>query len=227
MIIPYNRGLHRDGCADIATLYTAYDSDVEDEFEETAGLVLAGGAGRRLGGADKGLLALPCGTPGAAAAKSVLESLCRRVYISANRNLDTYAEIAGGRVVRDLRSGFFGPLAGLEAIRGVLRCRRLLLLPCDMPEVDPRVFTELTAALDADSSLDYAYASTTESSHYLVAALRVAALCSVTPLLNHKAYAVRGWLQDLRTASVGFDGAEAASLRNRNLPRDWDMDDHP
>ena len=60
--------------------------------ERITGLVLAGGQGRRMGGIDKGLQELE----GRPLAQWVLDRLSPQVgsvLISANRNLDRYAEL--------------------------------------------------------------------------------------------------------------------------------------
>ena len=56
------------------------------------GVILAGGQGRRMGGADKGLQEL-CGRPMAAHVLERLAPQVGAVLISANRNLERYAEL--------------------------------------------------------------------------------------------------------------------------------------
>ena len=85
--------------------------------DETLGIVLAGGAGSRVGGADKGLL--PLG--GRPLVEHVLERLrpqCDRLLIVANRNLDDYARYAP--VLHDDNEGHAGPLAGLVDRKSVV-----------------------------------------------------------------------------------------------------------
>ncbi len=95
------------------------------------GLILAGGAGRRMGGADKGWVVYQ-GTP---LIESVLARLTPQVdgiLISANRTLERYAAL-GYPVVQDDSSDFQGPLAGILA--GLAACPTpwLQLAPCDTP----------------------------------------------------------------------------------------------
>ncbi len=95
------------------------------------GLILAGGAGRRMGGADKGWVVYQ-GTP---LIESVLARLAPQVdgiLISANRTLERYAAL-GYPVVQDASSDFQGPLAGILA--GLAACPTpwLQLAPCDTP----------------------------------------------------------------------------------------------
>lgn len=92
-------------------------------------IILAGGQGKRMGGADKGLLELD-GKPLIAHLLDHLTPSPARIVISANRNQTTYRHWAD-QVVSDERDGFQGPMAGLEAAldasQGLCLC-----LPCDL-----------------------------------------------------------------------------------------------
>ena len=99
-------------------------------------VLLAGGRGSRMGGADKGLQAFR-GTP---LAQNALQRLRAQtlapahVAISANRHLNDYAAL-GVPVVTDPPHlpAWAGPLAGFLA--GLAHCRTpwLLTVPCDTP----------------------------------------------------------------------------------------------
>ena len=184
------------------------------------GLILAGGEGRRVDLQDKGLMPLR-GKPAVRHVLSTLQACCGRVLISANRNLDTYRDLAPGLVVADLRSGYHGPLAGFEAVRSLVRADCVLVLPCDMPDVTPRILHRLHAALKDDPALDAAYATTPKDDFYLVSALRRRALCGISERLDAGDGAVRRWLKSLNAERVPFVGADAAALGNRNKPEDW------
>ena len=83
------------------------------ERTDITGVVFAGGQGRRMGGVDKGLVAL-AGRPLVA---QVIERLAPQVgglVINANQNRDRYAAF-GYPVVADVVPDFAGPLAGLHA----------------------------------------------------------------------------------------------------------------
>ncbi|MED5389717.1 MAG: molybdenum cofactor guanylyltransferase [Pseudomonadota bacterium] len=92
-------------------------------------IILAGGQGKRVGGADKGLLELD-GKPLIAHLLEHLSPAPARIVISANRNQPTYRHWAD-QVVSDERDGFLGPMAGLET--ALANCQGLCLcLPCDL-----------------------------------------------------------------------------------------------
>ena len=97
-------------------------------------LILAGGQGSRMGGADKGLLPAPLGfrlAQGETLIQAQLACLgewaCQPI-ISANRNLDAYAQF-GVPVVTDTQSSdqpdFGGPLCGITAAIEYLQTLKL------------------------------------------------------------------------------------------------------
>lgn len=112
----------------------------------TAG-VLAGGQGRRMGGADKGLVEL-AGRPMAAWVAAALRPQAAEVLISANRNLPRYAGL-GARVVPDRTAGFSGPLMGIASLMAAARTPWLLVAPCDSPHVPADLGGRLWRALVA------------------------------------------------------------------------------
>lgn len=114
-----------------------------------AGLLLAGGEGRRLGGRDKGMISWQ-GRPMAAWVYDTLKSVASPVLISANRSLDDYRQLAPEQVFEDddsIRGQ--GPLAGL--LTGMKQAAALgadavLVCPCDTPEITPEVLSCLVNA---------------------------------------------------------------------------------
>ncbi len=113
-------------------------------------VVLAGGAGSRVGHADKGLV-LARGYP------LIMHVLMRvapqvgPVIISANRNLASY-EALGHQVVADDLPGYAGPLAGIAAALRVCQSPYLLCVPCDAPRLSLELAARLGKKLVADSA---------------------------------------------------------------------------
>ena len=97
-------------------------------------LLLAGGRGQRMGGADKGLLHWQ-GKPLIAWLHALARPLTDDLIISCNRNQERYASWAD-RLVGDAEDGFPGPLAGIRAGLAAARHQYLLVLPCDAPCLD-------------------------------------------------------------------------------------------
>jgi molybdopterin-guanine dinucleotide biosynthesis protein A len=204
--------------------------DIDRQYWQ--GLVLSGGQGRRLNGADKGLIALPPGAAGArnaaagqtAAGRAValLLPLCRRVFVSANRNLAQYRALPA-TVLPDLRPGFAGPLAGLEALAGAgdPAAEYLLLLPCDLPLLDPRVLHALQRGLLARPQCGAVYARGAGREHYLCAAVRGSSLAAAGELLDRGRHAMRDWVAAINGTAVNIDAPLDAGLRNFNSAEDW------
>jgi molybdopterin-guanine dinucleotide biosynthesis protein A len=98
---------------------------------EVAGLVLAGGLGRRHGGIDKGWL-IHQGRPLVAHALAHLQQAgCSPRLVSANRNHAGYASL-GVTVVPDRRAGFLGPLSGIESAFLACEAPSLYVVPVDV-----------------------------------------------------------------------------------------------
>lgn len=97
-------------------------------------LLLAGGRGQRMGGADKGLLDWQ-GRPLIAWLHERVRPLTDDLIISCNRNAERYAPFAD-RLVSDEAADYQGPLAGIRAGLRVARHANLLILPCDAPQLD-------------------------------------------------------------------------------------------
>ena len=193
----------------------------EHDTERAEGVVLAGGAGRRVHGRDKGLLTVG-GQPSALLIARRLAHCCDRVFISANRNRQAYCDLGVGPVVKDLRAGHRGPLAGLEAVRPLLRAPLVVVAPCDLPELEHDVPAALLAGLRANPDLDAVYERRQAVSHYLLAGLRRRALCRISAQLDTGSGAVREWLATLNCAVLQLREPAAQHLRDRNAAEDWD-----
>lgn len=108
-------------------------------------VVLAGGEGRRMGGADKGL-AVFHGQVLAQRAAQRLGSTVGRVSISANRNSDQYKAL-GFDVFSDELKTYEGPLGGVLAALRACTAPYLAVVPCDVPFFPDDLFTYLAIKL--------------------------------------------------------------------------------
>ncbi|WP_022961961.1 molybdenum cofactor guanylyltransferase MobA [Halopseudomonas pelagia] len=104
-------------------------------------LLLAGGQGSRLGGRDKGLMAWQ-GRPIAAHLVAMIRPLVGEVIISCNRNHSEYQRWAD-QLVSDQNAEYPGPLAGI--LSGLNECKssHLLVVPCDLPQLDQALLIQL------------------------------------------------------------------------------------
>ncbi len=114
--------------------------------ERVTGLILAGGEGRRMGGADKGLVDF-CGRPLVAHAIERLAPQVGAMLISANRNLDAYRRF-GYPVVTDAGNERCGPLAGIAAGLAVCATDWLVCVPCDCPALPNDLVERLLAGAE-------------------------------------------------------------------------------
>jgi molybdopterin-guanine dinucleotide biosynthesis protein A len=184
----------------------------------TTGLILAGGAGRRVGGQDKGLLSWE-GKPLAAQVAARLRPQVGRLLISCNRNNDYYATL-GDATVADTRRDFQGPLAGMEAAAAAVTEDFIIVAPCDTPLLPSDLAARLLDALN-HSNGDISYAHDGERGHYLCAAVRRSILPSLTRFLDEGQRAVRHWYAQHRCSAVDFsDRAECFVNYNQPAPED-------
>lgn len=180
------------------------------------GLILAGGAGRRMGGADKGLLAWR-GAPLVAHVASRLRPQVAAVAVSANRNLESYAPFAD-RVLVDAVGGFRGPLAGIAA--GLADCAHpwLLCVPVDLPMLPRDLAPRLREAAEAaDATIAVAHDGVRRQ--VLCALLRPALAASARDALARGDGAVHSWQDGHAAREVDFsDQAQAFANFNQFEP---------
>jgi molybdenum cofactor guanylyltransferase len=113
-------------------------------------VILAGGEGRRMGGADKGL-ALFLGTPLAQRAAQRIAPFVDAVSVNANRNAAAYAAL-GYTVFSDGLPAHEGPLGGVLAALRACSAPYLLVLPCDVPNFPLDLVARLAAALQGSNA---------------------------------------------------------------------------
>ena len=183
-------------------------------MEEYTLILLAGGAGTRMGGRDKGLVAFR----GEPMAKRMLDRFRPPVsIISANRNLDTYKQMATD-VVPDRRGHYQGPLAGLEVALERVHTPAAVVLPCDMPFLPAHLVRELLAHCTEPGGITVAHDGTRLQP--LCMALRAPwPTASLTEYLDAGCRSVHGWLEQQGFRTLPFpEGAEAFANRNREDP---------
>ena len=105
------------------------------------GLLLAGGAGRRMQQQDKGWVEYH-GRPLLHHSLRPLKRHAREILISANRNQERYGAL-GYPVLADAESGFPGPLHGLLAGLAAAQQDWLAFLPVDAPALPDDLIWQL------------------------------------------------------------------------------------
>lgn len=179
------------------------------------GVVLAGGLGRRMGGADKGLLAYD----GRPLAQQVAERLAGQVetlLINANRNRECYAAF-GYPVIGDTVPDFAGPLAGLQAALATATTPFVVTAPCDSPFFPDDLVARLHAGLMAhDAELAVATAEGRTHAAFCLCRRNLA-----TPLADYLMTGGRrviDWQSSRRQVLVEF--TEPGAFRNLNTPEE-------
>ena len=181
---------------------------------EITAMVLAGGRGSRMGGADKGLQNFN-GIPLA------LHTLMRLqmqegqrlgdFMINANRNLGAY-EAFGVPVWPDNLADFPGPLGGF--LTGLERCETpyLLTVPCDTPRLPLDLAERMATAFD-DPATEIAMAAAPENDGQLrtqpvFCLMPVGLLESLTQFTQDGGRKIDAWTARHRTVVVPFDGPD-------------------
>lgn len=182
---------------------------------QITGLILAGGLGRRMDGADKGLQMLA----GRTLVTHVAERLAPQVgslLINANRNADVYAGL-GYPVVADVIEGYAGPLAGIHA--GLSACATPLLAtaPCDTPFLPANLIDRLADGL-AKHDARIAIARCEDRLHPVFALMRREVLEGLAAHIAGGQRKLLDWCRQWPLAVVDFD--DDAAFRNFNTPDD-------
>jgi molybdopterin-guanine dinucleotide biosynthesis protein A len=186
--------------------------------EKITGVVLAGGQGSRMGGVDKGLVALR-GRPMVAWVLERLGPQVDELIINANQNGARYAEF-GYPVFPDDIAGYAGPLAGLHAALARAANPLVATAPCDSPFLPADLVARLHAALTAHDA-ELAVARTFDQPHPVFCLCRREVLPHLTDFLAAGGRKIDRWYETLRIVEVRFDDQEDA-FRNINTRDELD-----
>ena len=179
---------------------------------DVTGVIFAGGQGRRMGGVDKGLVALG-GRPLVAHVVERLAPQVGALVINANQNRDRYAAF-GYPVVADVVPDFAGPLAGLHAGIAAAATPYIVTSPCDSPFLPLDLVGRLAAAFDAQP-IDVAVARTFDQPHPVFSLVRADVRAHLEAFLHGGGRKIDAWYATLRVVEVRFDD-EADAFRNIN-----------
>jgi molybdopterin-guanine dinucleotide biosynthesis protein A len=179
-------------------------------MKDVTGLILAGGRGERMGGADKGWVMVD----GRPLIVSVVERFAPQVghlLISANRNIERYAAL--GEVVEDDTAhvsgeGFAGPLIGV--LSGLRRARTdwVAIVPCDAPHLAGDLVQRLASAM-LDTGAIAACARTCGQLQPTFAVVKTSTVDQLASSIASGERAMHRWLESLNAVAVNFDDAQA------------------
>lgn len=179
-------------------------------------IILAGGRASRMGGLDKGLIALN-NRPLISYVIACLKPQIDAIIINANRELDTYKTF-GYPVFVDEVADFAGPLAGIQLGLQHAESEYLLTAPCDCPLLPANLCKKLQTALE-ENSADIAIATSHEKDHPVVCLCKTTLLDNLNNFLHQGGRKVSAWQKSHKHVYVDFSDVPAA-FTNINTPED-------
>jgi molybdenum cofactor guanylyltransferase len=187
---------------------------------DVTGVILAGGRGSRMGGADKGLQNFR-GMPMAMYTLMRLGPQVGEVMINANRNLSAY-ESFGIPVWPDTLSDYAGPLAGFLTALEHCETEYLVTVPCDTPLFPQDLVARLGEALERDNA-EIAMAAAREEDGQVRAQpvfslMKRELMESLVRFTHEGGRKIDAWTAQHRTVLVPFDrpGDDASAFFNAN-----------
>lgn len=178
-------------------------------------VILAGGRGQRMGGRDKGLIFWG-EKPLIEHVIAAIEPQVNQLILSCNRNIEAYSGY-GFPVISDDMDNFQGPLSGIMSVLASEICtsQLLLLCPCDCPN-PPNNLAQVLAKKLIDEQLDGVYCNDGRRDQYLFSLISTNCRDSLQAYLNNNKRSVRGWFEQLNTATVDFS-TQQQQFANINL----------
>ena len=186
-----------------------------------AGIVLAGGLSRRMGGGDKALRTL--------GGRTILDRVIARaapqvdvLALNANGDPDRFAA-TGLAVVPDTVEGFPGPLAGVLAGLEWARkqeCGHIATFACDAPFLPADLVSRLRRAIE-ENDADIASARSDGREHPVFALWPVALADALrTAVAEEGVRKVDVWTARYRLVHAEFDAVPVDPFFNVNRPED-------
>jgi len=167
---------------------------------EITALILAGGRGSRMEGADKGLLEVR-GRPLIDYVQQNLLSQAGTIFISANRNPEKYLPY-GQQVIADEMGEYWGPLAGIASALPHLKTKYLLVVPCDAPLLPADLAARLLAGLQEKHQVTVAFDG--ERLQNTVMLMTAAHIKTITPYLEGGGRKVQDWIKQSDFIEIDF-----------------------
>jgi molybdopterin-guanine dinucleotide biosynthesis protein A len=194
-----------------------------DPAARVAGVILAGGLSRRMGGGDKCLRALG-GRPILGHILARVQPQVAALVLNANGDPQRFAPF-GLAVVSDVIEGFAGPLAGvltgLEwAASHAPSCRWLASFASDAPFVPRDLVARLTAAAET-AGADLACATSGGRSHPVFGLWRIDLRADLRrAMVEQEIRKVDRWTARHHLVEVEYPTAPIDPFFNTNLPED-------
>jgi len=174
------------------------------------GIILAGGAGRRMHSQDKAWVKYH-GRPLIEHVIDVIEPQVDQLIISYSRNEERFSALP--YISRPDEKPFFsGPLAGVISCADLLTTDLVFVAPCDMPNLPFDLVARLGQALNGN---DLAIAHDGDRRQHLLFLAKSYTIDSIGIYLDSGQKSVAGWVASQKPSVVDFS-AEAACFLNIN-----------
>lgn len=188
----------------LSTFYLA--RQMSDGCTQVSCIILAGGAGKRAGGKDKGLIHYKN--------KPLIEHVIDKVtpqvdeiIISANRNQIFYKKYTDV-VIGDSTDTYQGPLAGIAACLKYCSHKQVLIVACDMPLLPDDLVKQLSQHIKNNK----ACFATVKDNHQLALLIKDISADSIQDRIENKQLKFIEWVKSIPYASVSFDDSAEAFL---------------
>jgi molybdopterin-guanine dinucleotide biosynthesis protein A len=178
-------------------------------------IILAGGEGRRVNNADKGLVEFN-GQPLVAHVINALQHQVDDIVISANRNLDIYQQFSP-TVIPDT-TGRHGPLSGIAAALPACKHEQVLIVACDMPYLPDNLLVTLLAGFEQN---DIAIVNVQDRLQ-LVFLMQKSLLPSVHEHVSSGKHKLMQWVKSRSHSMVDFSD-RADAFKNMNSNQELDL----
>lgn len=197
------------------------------EQSNLTGLILCGGAARRVGGDDKGLLkAGGKMEPLIEHQLAFLRPQVSALAISANRNLAIYRSY-GFPVYQDMtnlgekETKFDGPLQGI--LKGLKSCQTdwLYIQPIDTPNLPFNAIDQFLEAIKNSDAKTF-YLISDERPHYLHLLLHTSCYASLKSFVNRGERRAKTYLEEVRAEAVNLGWRESV-FKNLNDIGDYQV----
>lgn len=176
---------------------------------DISGLILCGGAARRAGGVDKGLLVEKAHCkPLIERQIKFLKPQVNDLMISANRNINIFKAYGYPVYTDNTESNFEGPLQGV--LTGLKNCKTdwLYVQPIDTPNLPVDAVAQLCQKMTTLNSQVY-YLSSNERAHYLHLLIHASCYKSLELFVTRNDKRVRGYLETVGALKIDLGWREA------------------
>ncbi|MDM8561813.1 molybdenum cofactor guanylyltransferase MobA [Candidatus Marithioploca araucensis] len=178
------------------------------------GVILAGGRATRMGGRDKGLVKLN--------SKYMIEHVITalrpqvgQLLISANRNLEQYAQLSDCPVLADTFGHYDGPLAGMATALANAQTDYVLFAPCDSPFISSQLAERLYTRL-IQTNADASVADDGSRIHPVFSLLKRSLLADLMAFLKTEERSIRRFLAQLPLLTKADFSDNAETFLNIN-----------